>query len=134
MIKATDGFFMTHKTKITLISAAFIFICYTAYCFKSLDTVYMKIVMGFIALTVFAGVFFGIKFILLLKNRFAPLKGTAGYIFDMLCVLSALFLTAAFFYGFVLSFEGFNLIFIPAFLAFFDAVVSARIKIKKRKN
>ena len=134
IIKTTDGFLVSYKNKITLISVFLIFICHIVYFIKSSDSVYMKILMAFISSAVFLGAFFGIKFVLDIRNKFAPLNNVAGYIFDMLCFLTALFITAAFIYDFILTFDGFNLIVISAVLAFLNAVAAARVKNKKIKG
>ena len=131
LIKITDGFLTAHKNKITLISIAFIFVCHIMYFIASGDSVYVKILMAFMSSAAFLGAFYGIKLVLIIRNRFAPLSRVIGYIFDMLCVFAALFLTAAFLYDFVLSFDGFDLVIFSIVLAFLNAVALTRVKVKK---
>ena len=72
--------------------------------------------------------FYGVKLLLNIRNRLMPVNKYAGYIFDTLCVLSALFAIFSFLYGFILTFEGFNLIIFASMSGFLNAVVFARVK------
>ena len=130
----TPRFFAAHKNKIMLVSIAFIVICHIAYFIAGHDSVFIKVFMTFMASAVFLGAFFGIKFILNIRNRFAPLGKISGYAFDVLCVLAALFVTAAFLYDFVFSLGGFNLVVFSAALAFLNAAVRSRVNNKNNKK
>ena len=123
-----DKFFKAGKNKIMLGSVFYMLACCIVYFAASGDKVSMKGLMAFLTPAVFAGVFYGIKFILRIRNRFAPTGRSAGFVFDMLCVLAALAVSGAFLYDFILTFDGANLVILSAASALFNAVICARVK------
>ena len=133
IINITDRFLINHKNKIMLAFIAFLQVCCIIYCTVSEDRVSAKTVMIFIVSAVFLIIFFGIAFVLRVRNKFMPLNLTAGYIYDMLLVIFALSVILAFIYDYILTFDGFNLIIFSVFSAFLNAVVSARVRNQKNK-
>ena len=117
-----------NKNKIMLAPVGFIIICCVCYFIAGADKAATKIFMVFLTPAAFACMFYGIKTLLRARNKFMPLNKIAGYIFDILCAAAALFITGAFLYDFILTFDGADLIVISVALAFFNAVVSARVK------
>ena len=128
IIKAADGFIQNYKNKIMLISIAAIFIGFIGYFIKSADEVSMKGFVVFLSSLAFLCAFYGIKFLLRMKNKIMPMHKYAGYIFDMFCLALAAAVIFAELYDFILTFDGFNLVICSVMAAFMNAVVRARAK------
>lgn len=128
IIKISDAFLINNKNKIMLASVAFMLVCCIGYFAVSDDKVSSKGLIIFLMSAVFLGMFYGIKLLLTVRNRIMPMNIFAGYIFDLVCVLFALFVTFTFLYDFILNFDGYNLIIFSVAAGFLNAVVFARIK------
>ena len=134
MIHNTDKFLTGYKNKIMLISIAFIIACCIGYFAVSADKISTKAFIIFLISLVFLSAFYGIKFLLNVRNKFMPLNLIAGYILDMLCAAFAVFVIFMFIYDFILTFDGFNLIIFSVFSALLNAIIFARVKDQRLKK
>jgi len=110
-----------------LVFIAVIFICFICYLIISADGKSMKALAVFLSLSAFVCAFYGIKFLLYVRNKIMPLHKTAGYIIDMFFLLSALAVIFVLIYNFIFTLEGFNLIICSVAAAFFNAVIRSRV-------